>query len=79
MNQWGQGFVHFSAAADGSGDTPRGSRWQQRHAARLLVEAGTARYRMRLSVFFSMQEPMVWNSCTMMTISKTVTSITGVL
>ena len=36
-------------------------------------------HRMRLSVFFSMKEPMVWKSCTMMTIRATVTSITGVL
>ena len=36
-------------------------------------------YRILLSVFFSMVEPMIWNSCTMMTISKTVTIITGVL
>lgn len=36
-------------------------------------------HRMRLSVFFSMKEPMVWKSCTMTTIRATVTSITGVL
>jgi len=38
-----------------------------------------AHQRMRLSVFFSTAEPIIWNSCTMMTISNTVTSITGVL
>ena len=35
--------------------------------------------RIRLSVFFSMPEPIAWNSCTMMTINSTVTIITGVL
>ena len=52
------------------------------HSTQKIVRfraGGLRSQRMRLSVFFSRREPMVCNSCTMMTISATVTSITGVL
>ena len=44
-----------------------------------LHAGGLCSQRMRLSVFFSTNEPIIWKSCTITTISSTVTIITGVL
>ena len=52
------------------------------HSTQKIVRfraGGLRSQRMRLSVFFSTNEPIIWNSWTITTISSTVTIITGVL